>query len=90
MTYDWATMRITTAAGMVLATPLAKTCVRSAAWTRVTYGLGALAGKTVVLAFTSHDDNYPGDPTYHPVLRRDGRLTADPAARPPGGWPGMA
>jgi serine protease len=64
VTYDWATAQITNTAGTVLATPLAKTCTNTGAWTRVTYNLGSLASQTVVLRLISHDDNYASDPTY--------------------------
>jgi hypothetical protein len=64
LTYDWATMQIQSTGGAVLATPLARTCASSSAWTNVTYNVTSLRGQTVVLYFVSHDDNYGADPTY--------------------------
>jgi Pro-kumamolisin, activation domain/Putative Ig domain len=64
VTYDWATMQIRSTGGSVLATPLAPTCASSYAWTQATYDVTSLRGQTVVLWFASHDDSYPGDPTY--------------------------
>ena len=43
-------------------TVLAKTCVASSGWIRVSAGL--TAGHSYTLTLTSHDDNYPGDATY--------------------------
>ncbi|HET9052291.1 MAG TPA: hypothetical protein VFO60_11365, partial [Candidatus Dormibacteraeota bacterium] len=64
VTYDWALVQIKSTGGTVLATPLAKTCAASSAWTPVTYAVTSLRGQTVVLWLTSHDDNYGADPTY--------------------------
>jgi hypothetical protein len=44
------------------ATVLAKTCVSSSGWTQVSAAL--TAGHSYTLTLTSHDDNYPADPTY--------------------------
>ncbi len=41
---------------------LAKTCVSSSGWQQVTAPV--VAGNSYTLTLTSHDDNYPGDPTY--------------------------
>jgi hypothetical protein len=64
VTYDWARMQVLNTAGAVLVTPLAKTCVTNGAFVQVTANLSAYAGMSVQLLFTSHDDNYPGDPSY--------------------------
>ena len=64
VTYDWSLMQVETTGGTVLTTPLAKTCVTNSTWVHVTANLGAYAGQSVVLLFTSHDDNYGTDPTY--------------------------
>jgi hypothetical protein len=63
VTYDWATVTVKSAAGTVLATPLAKTCSNTGAWVQKTADLSAYAGTNVTLTFSNHDDNYPGDPT---------------------------
>ncbi len=44
------------------ATILPKTCSNSGAWQPVTAGV--TAGHSYTLTLTSHDDNYPADPTY--------------------------
>jgi hypothetical protein len=64
VTYDWFTMQIRTTGGTTLATPQARTCPSVYQWTHVTYNVASLRGQTVQLWFSSHDDNYPGDPTY--------------------------
>ena len=64
LTYDWALVQIRNTSNAVLATPLAKTCATNATWVQVTYSVTALRGQTVVLWFSSHDDNYGADPSY--------------------------
>jgi len=64
LTYDWFVAELQNASGTVLATIVPKTCVASSGWTRVIFDLSAFAGQVVVLATTSHDDNYGADPTY--------------------------
>jgi hypothetical protein len=64
VTYDWATVTVSSSSGTLLTTPLAKTCVTAGAWTQVTTDLTTWAGQTVVLKFANHDDNYAGDPTF--------------------------
>ena len=63
LTYDQEQMQVRNTAGATLLSVL-NTCSNSGAWTQVTQSLAAYAGQTVVLWFNSHDDNYPGDPTY--------------------------
>ncbi len=43
-------------------TVLAKTCVASSGWTKVSSAL--TAGHSYTLTLVSHDDNYAGDPTH--------------------------
>ncbi len=61
VTYDWATATLKDNTTGTTATPLAKTCATTG-WTPVTATL--VAGHSYTLTLTSHDDNYPGDPTY--------------------------
>jgi uncharacterized membrane protein len=63
VTYDWATATLHDNVTNSTTTLLAKTCT-TAAWHQVTYNASANAGHSVTLTLTSHDDNYPGDPTY--------------------------
>ena len=62
LTYDWATATLKDNTTGTTTTPLARTCVTNAGWIQVT--AAATAGHSVTLTLTSHDDNYPGDPTY--------------------------
>jgi hypothetical protein len=62
VTYDWATATLTDTTAGTTATPLAKTCVSNSGWKQVTASV--TAGHAYKLTLTSHDDNYPGDPTY--------------------------
>jgi hypothetical protein len=62
VTYDWATATIKDNTAGTTTTLLAKTCVASSGWKQVT---GALtAGHSYTITLVSHDDNYPGDPTF--------------------------
>ncbi len=60
--YDWATATLADTTAGTTSTPLAKTCVSSSGWKQVTATV--TAGHTYKLTLTSHDDNYPGDPTF--------------------------
>jgi hypothetical protein len=62
LTYDWATATLKDNTTGTTSTILPKTCVSSSGWTQVTSGL--TAGHSYTLTLTSHDDNYPADPTY--------------------------
>jgi hypothetical protein len=62
LTYDWATATLKDTTANTTKTVLAKTCVSSSGWTQVTAPV--TAGHSYTLTLTSHDDNYPGDPTY--------------------------
>jgi hypothetical protein len=61
LTYDWASATLKDNTTGVTTNPLAKTCITNA-WTQV--NAPATAGHSVTLTLLSHDDNYPGDPTY--------------------------
>ncbi len=62
VTYDWATATLKDNTTNTTKTILAKTCVNGSGWILV--NASATAGHSVTLTLTSHDDNYPGDPTY--------------------------
>jgi hypothetical protein len=62
--YDWATATLYDSTAGTTTTLLPKTCTTYAGWVNVTSALGASSvGHTFVLTLTSHDDNYPTDPT---------------------------
>jgi serine protease len=62
VTYDWATATLRDRTAGTTKTILARTCVASSGWKQVNATL--VAGHSYTLTLTSHDDNYPGDPTY--------------------------
>ncbi|MBV8202611.1 MAG: hypothetical protein JOZ15_18505 [Acidobacteria bacterium] len=65
LTYDWATATIKDNVTNVTTTLLPKICSNpGGTWVQVTYNAASNAGHSVTLTLTSHDDNYPGDPTY--------------------------
>lgn len=60
--YDWATVTLADNTAGTTATILPQTCTNSGAWQQVTAAV--TVGHTYTLTLTSHDDNYPADPTY--------------------------
>ncbi len=62
LTYDWATATLKDNTSGTTTTPLAKTCNTNATWVKVSATI--TAGHSYTLKLVSHDDNYPGDPTY--------------------------
>jgi hypothetical protein len=62
VTYDWVIVTLTDNTTATTATVVAKTCSVSAAWTNATAAV--TAGHSYTVKLTSHDDNYPSDPTY--------------------------
>src|SRR5579859_1451435 len=62
LTYDWATATLRDNTTAVTSTVLNKVCSNTGAWVQFTAGLTGSHSYTLTLA--SHDDNYPGDPTY--------------------------
>jgi hypothetical protein len=65
VTYDWATATLKDNATSTTTTLLPHTCTKPAGpWVQVTVSLAAQAGHSVTLTLTSHDDGFPGDPTY--------------------------
>ena len=63
VTYDWATATLKDVTTNSTVTLLAKTCTNSGSWVQVA-GSALTAGHSYTLTLASHDDNYPGDPTY--------------------------
>jgi hypothetical protein len=62
LTYDWATATLKDNTAGTTATVLARTCTNTGAWSGVSASV--TAGHSYTLTLTSHDDNYPFDPTY--------------------------
>ncbi len=63
--FDWATATLKDNATSTTTTLLPHTCTKPAGpWVQVTVNLAAQAGHSVTLTLTSHDDGFPGDPTY--------------------------
>nr|WP_243639354.1 Ig domain-containing protein [Streptacidiphilus pinicola] len=60
--YDWATATLKDNTAGTTQTVLANTCVSNSGWTQLTNAV--TAGHSYTLTLVSHDDNYPGDPTY--------------------------
>jgi hypothetical protein len=60
--YDWAVAKLKDNTAGTTATILRKTCINSGAWVQAIASV--TAGHRYTLTLTSHDDNYPGDPTY--------------------------
>jgi hypothetical protein len=60
--YDWATATLQDNTAGTTQTVLANTCVSNSGWIQVASPV--TAGHSYTLTFVSHDDNYPGDPTY--------------------------
>jgi hypothetical protein len=81
LTYDWATATLKDNAGGTTATVLAKTCTNSGVWVQ-SAGSNLIGGHSYTLTLASHDDNYPGDPTY--TLYDDVAIGAPPPPPPTG------
>ena len=62
VTYDWATATLKDNTSGATTTPLGKTCNNKARWVKVSASI--TANHSYTLKLVSHDDNYPGDPTY--------------------------
>ena len=60
--YDWATATLKDTGTRTTYTVLGKTCSNTGAWAKASHSV--TAGHSYTLTLTSHDDNYPGDPTY--------------------------
>src|SRR5438477_2289522 len=76
VTYDWATASLTDNTAGTTTTLLGKTCSNSGAWVQSS-AASLVGGHSYTLTLLSHDDNYPGDPTY--TLFDDVALAAPPA-----------
>ena len=62
VTYDWVTATLRDSATGTSATVLPRTCATNSGYVQVTANV--VAGHTYTLTMTSHDDNFPGDPSY--------------------------
>jgi hypothetical protein len=62
VTYDWATAALRDNTTGTSTTVLPMTCVSNSGWRQVSSAI--TAGHSYTLTLTSHDDNYPADPTY--------------------------
>jgi subtilase family serine protease len=62
VTFDWATATLKDNTANTTTTVLAKTCVSSSGWTKVTAPV--TAGHSYTLTLTNHDDNFSSDPTH--------------------------
>jgi hypothetical protein len=60
--YDWATATLRDLTTATSTTVLSKTCTSSGSWVQVRATV--TGGHSYTLTLVSHDDNYPGDPTY--------------------------
>ncbi len=60
---DWATATVTDNTAATTTTVLPKTCTNTGAWTLVTADLSTMAGHSVTLTLTNHDDNVGGNAT---------------------------
>jgi hypothetical protein len=80
LTYDWATATLRDNTTGVTSTVLPKTCTNLSSWTNVSAPVTGSHSYTLTLI--SHDDNYPGDPTY--ALFDDVTIGATPPPPPPG------
>jgi hypothetical protein len=62
VTYDWARVALKDNTAGTTTTVLARTCTNNNTWMQVSATV--TAGHSYTLTLVSHDDNYPGDPTY--------------------------
>jgi hypothetical protein len=81
ITYDWATATLKDNTANTTVTPLAKTCSNSGAWVQ-SAAVNLAGSHSYTLTLISHDDNYPGDPTY--TLFDDVAIAAPPPPPPAG------
>jgi hypothetical protein len=80
LTYDWATATLADNTAGGTTTVLPRTCSNNGTWANAT---AALTGShSYSLTLISHDDNYPGDPTY--TLYDDVTIGAAPPPPPSG------
>jgi len=62
VTYDWTTVTLRDNTAGTTTTVVPRTCPTAYVWVNATAGI--IAGHSYTLTLISHDDNYPGDPTY--------------------------
>lgn len=76
VTYDWATATLRDNTAGTTSTILGRVCTNNNTWVQISAGL--TGGHSYTLTLISHDDNYPGDPTY--TLFDDVAIGAAPAS----------
>jgi len=81
LTYDWATATLTDNTANSTSTMLGKTCANSGTWVQ-SAASNLVGSHSYTLTLTSHDDNYPSDPTY--TLYDDVAIGAAPPPPPTG------
>jgi hypothetical protein len=64
LAYDWATASLHDNATGATLTVLARQCSRGLGWQQATASVSSMAGHSVTLTLSNHDDDYPTDPTY--------------------------
>ena len=79
VTFDWAVATLRDNTAGTTATVLPHTCTNSGAWVQISSSV--IGGHSYTLTLTSHDDNYPGDPTY--TLFDDVTIGTAPPPPPP-------
>jgi len=62
VTFDWATVILRDNTTGTTFTVLPRTCVANSGWRQVTHAV--TSGHSYTLTLRSHDDDFPGDPTY--------------------------
>jgi hypothetical protein len=62
ITYDWATATLRDNTTATTRTILNRVCTNNGTW--VKFSAGLTGGHSYTLTLISHDDNYPGDPSY--------------------------
>ena len=80
VTYDWATGTLRDNTAGTTSTILGRVCTNNNTWVQVSASL--TGGHSYTLTLISHDDNYPGDPTY--TLYDDVAIGAAPPPPPTG------
>jgi hypothetical protein len=78
VTYDWATATLRDNTTGTIVTPLPRTCTSGQGWRQASTTV--TPGHSYTLSLISHDDNFPGDPTY--TLYDDVQLAAAPPPPP--------
>ena len=62
--YDWASATLRDNVTSTTVTILPPTCTQTGLWVQASANVSAMAGHSVTLTLSNHDDGYPADPTY--------------------------